>query len=133
MKCKSLKFIHFYYFFIYWEWDPPFLVTPTLIIYIYVISQKVNREKTFFKISCIYLLLKKLVNKKYFLVNEKHFLVNRNTFRSTKNTFQLKKNLIWFSGKCFPEKFGRKTLSEIYEKFRNAIICWLYQIWSSNF
>jgi hypothetical protein len=41
---------------------------------------------------------------------------------STKNTFQSKKNLAWFSGKCFPEKFGRKTLSENYEKFRNIIL-----------
>jgi hypothetical protein len=41
--------------------------------------------------------------------------------------------LAWFSGKCFPEKFGRKTLSESCEKFKNVIICWLYQIWSSNF
>jgi hypothetical protein len=41
---------------------------------------------------------------------------------STKNTFQLKKNLAWFSGKCFPRKFGRKTLSESCEKFRNVIL-----------
>ena len=41
---------------------------------------------------------------------------------STKNTFQSKKNLALFSGKCFPEKFGRKTLSENYEKFRNVIL-----------
>jgi hypothetical protein len=32
---------------------------------------------------------------------------------------------IWlgFSGKCFPGKFGRKTLSGSCEKFRNVIIC----------
>jgi len=41
------------------------------------------------------------------LVNGKHFLVK--------------------------EKFGRKTLSGSCEKFRNVIICWLYQILSSNF
>jgi len=52
---------------------------------------------------------------------------------STENTFQSKENLAWFSGKCFPEKFGRKTLSGSCEKFRNVIIYWLYQIWSSNF
>jgi len=51
----------------------------------------------------------------------------------TENTFQSKKNLAWFSGKCFLEKFGRKTLSGSCEKFRNIIICWLYQIWFSNF
>jgi hypothetical protein len=67
---------------------------------------------------------------KYFPVNEKHFpvkekfgLVSRKMFSllavfvchykswSTENTFQSKKNLAWFSGKCFPGKFGRKTLS----------------------
>ena len=42
---------------------------------------------------------------------------------STKNTFQSKENLAWFSGKCFPEKFGRKTLSGSCEKFINVIIC----------
>jgi len=52
---------------------------------------------------------------------------------STKNTLQSKKNLAWFSEKCFPIKFERKTLSGSYEKFRNVIICRLYQIWSSNF
>jgi hypothetical protein len=39
-----------------------------------------------------------------------------------KNTFQLKKNLIWFPGKCFPGKFGQKTLSGSFEKFRNVIL-----------
>jgi len=52
-------------------------------------------EKSLFKLSCICLPLKRLVN-------GKHFPVNENTFRSTKNTFQSKKNLVWFSGKCFP-------------------------------
>jgi hypothetical protein len=28
---------------------------------------------------------------------------------------------------------GGKHFSESYEKFRNVIICWLYQIWFSNF
>jgi hypothetical protein len=41
---------------------------------------------------------------------------------STENTFQSKKNLTWFSGKCFPEKFGRKTLSRSCEKFKNVIL-----------
>jgi hypothetical protein len=39
-----------------------------------------------------------------------------------KNTFQSKKNLVWFPEKCSPEKFGRKTLSESCEKFRNIIL-----------
>jgi hypothetical protein len=34
------------------------------------------------------------------------------------NTFQSKKNLAWFLEKCFPGKFGRKTLSGSCEKFR---------------
>ena len=39
-----------------------------------------------------------------------------------KNAFQSKENLAWFPGKCFPEKFGRKTLSGSCEKFRNVIL-----------
>jgi hypothetical protein len=39
-----------------------------------------------------------------------------------KNTFQSKENLAWFPEKCFPEKFGRKTLSGSCEKFRNVIL-----------
>jgi len=38
------------------------------------------------------------------------------------NTFQSKENLAWFPGKCFPEKFGQKTLSRSCEKFRNVIL-----------
>ena len=38
------------------------------------------------------------------------------------NTFQSKENLAWFPGKYFSEKFGRKTLSRSYEKFRNVIL-----------
>ena len=41
---------------------------------------------------------------------------------SMKNTFQLKKNLALFTGKCFPQKFGRKTLFKSCEKFRNVIL-----------
>jgi hypothetical protein len=37
------------------------------------------------------------------------------------NTFKSKENLAWFTGKCFPGKFGRKTLSGSCEKFRNVI------------
>jgi len=55
----------------------------------------------FFKFLCVYLLLKKLINKKYFSV---------------------KKYLAWFLKKCFPRKFGRKTLSENYEKIKNVIL-----------
>jgi len=90
-----------------------------------------------------------LVNGKHFLVKEKFGLISRKVFSflavfvfrkgnhfpnfpvfvchwkswSTENTFQSKENLAWFSGKCFPEKFGRKTFSGSCEKFRNVIIC----------
>jgi hypothetical protein len=40
----------------------------------------------------------------------------------TKNIFQSKENLVWFLRKCFSKKFGRKTLSGNYEKFRNIIL-----------
>jgi hypothetical protein len=52
----------------------------------------------------VYLLLKKLINKKYFLI---------------------KKNLVWFGlvfGKVFSFYFGQKTLSGICEKIRNVIL-----------
>ena len=64
------------------------------------------------KHSCVCLLLEKLVNGKHFQVKGKFGLVYR---------------------KMFSFYFGQKTLSRIYEKFRNIIIYWLYQIWSSNF
>jgi len=72
-------------------------------------------RKSFFKLSCIYLPLEKLVN-------GKHFPVNENIFRSTKNTFQSKKNLVWFSGKCFfpfscvcfPESGFRETTFQTF-------------------
>jgi hypothetical protein len=38
------------------------------------------------------------------------------------NTFRSKKNLTWFTGKCFPEKFGWKTLFGNCEKFKNVIL-----------
>jgi hypothetical protein len=60
---------------------------------------KVVSGKLFFKFSCVYLLLEKLVNGKHFPV---------------------KGNLVWFSGKCFPEKCGRKTLSGSCEKFKKS-------------
>jgi len=76
------------------------------------VFRKVISGKTLSKLSCVCLPLEKLVNGKHFPVKGK---------------------MTWFSGKCFPGKFGRKTLSGSFEKFRNVIICWLYQIWSSNF
>jgi len=76
------------------------------------VFRKVVFGKPFSKLLCVCLSLEKLVNGKHFPVKE---------------------NLAWFLGKCFLEKFGWKTLSGNCEKFRNVIICWLYQIWSSNF
>jgi len=126
------------------------------------VSRKVVFGKLFSKLFCVCLLLEKLVNRKHFPVKEKFGLVSRKmffllavfVFRKVVSGkplsklscvclpleklvygkhFPVKKNLAWFSGKCFPGKFGRKTLSGSCEKFRNVIICWLYQMWSSNF
>ena len=65
-------------------------------------------EKLLFKLSCVCLLLEKLVNEKYFPVNEKHFPV--------KEKFGL------VSRKMFSFYFRRKTLSGSCEKFRNVIL-----------
>ena len=64
--------------------------------------------KLYFNFSCVCLPLEKLVNRKYFPVNEKYFLVKR------------KFGLV--SRKVFSFCFGRKTLSESCEKFRNVIL-----------
>jgi hypothetical protein len=64
-------------------------------------------EKLLFKINFC-LLLKKLINKKYFLVNKKYF--------SAKEKFGL------VFKKVFSFYFGRKTFSRSYEKFRNIIL-----------
>ena len=69
---------------------------------------KVVFEKLFSKLSCICLLLEKLVNEKYFPVNEKHFLVKE------------KFGLIF--RKVFSFYLRRKTLSRSCEKFRNIIL-----------
>jgi hypothetical protein len=52
--------------------------------------------------------LEKLVNGNHFSVNEKHFPV--------------KEKFGWVSRKVFSFYFGRKTLSESCEKFRNVIL-----------
>ena len=69
---------------------------------------KVIFKKLIFKFSCIFLLLEKLVNGKYFPVNEKHFPV--------KGKFGL------IFRKVFSFYFKRKTLSESCEKFKNIIL-----------
>ena len=65
------------------------------------LSWKVVFRKLFSKLSCVCLLLEKLVNEKHFLVNGKFNLVFR---------------------KMFSFYFGRKTLSGSCEKFRNVIL-----------
>jgi uncharacterized protein YpbB len=60
------------------------------------------------KLSCVCLLLEKLVSGKHFTVNGKHFLVKE------------KFGLVF--RKVFSFYFGRKTLSGNYEKFRNVIL-----------
>jgi len=62
---------------------------------------KVVSRKPLSKPSCVCLLLWKVVNGKYFLVIEKFGLISR---------------------KVFSFYFGRKTLSESCEKFRNVIL-----------
>jgi len=58
-------------------------------------------RKSLSKLSCVCLLLEKLVNRKHFSVKEKFGLV---------------------SEKCFPEKFGWKIFFGSCEKFRNIIL-----------
>jgi hypothetical protein len=65
------------------------------------LSWKVVFRKLFSKLSCVCLLLEKLVNEKHFLVNGKFSLVFR---------------------KVFSFYFERKTLSGSCEKFRNVIL-----------
>jgi hypothetical protein len=65
------------------------------------ISRKLISEKLFSKLSCVCLLLEKLVNEKHFPVKEKFGLVFR---------------------KVFFFYFGQKTLSRSCEKFRNIIL-----------
>jgi len=72
------------------------------------VSRKLVFEKSLSKLSCVCLLLEKLVNEKYFPVIGKHFLV--------KGKFGL------VSRKVFSFYFGRKTLSGSCEKFKNIIL-----------
>jgi len=67
-----------------------------------VFFQKMVSRKSLSKLSCVCLSLEKLVNEKHFPVKAKFSL---------------------FFKKVFPGKFGRKTLSRNWKKFRNIIIC----------
>jgi len=99
------------------------------------------------------------VNGKHFPVNRNTFRSTKNIFQSKKNLvwfpgkcfpFWLclfaiikvgqRKTLssqrkIWlgFQESVFLENLDGKHFPESCEKFKNIIICWLYQIWSSNF
>ena len=64
--------------------------------------------KLFFKLFCIYLLLKKLINGKYFSINKKYF--------SVKEKFGLvsRKNIFLFSCICFPESSFREITFQTF-------------------
>jgi hypothetical protein len=72
-----------------------------LITKVAFVSRNVVFRKSLFKLSCVYLSLEKLINGKHFSVKEKLGLVFR---------------------KVFSFYFGRKTLSESCEKFKNVIL-----------
>ncbi|KAL9338253.1 hypothetical protein Peur_070022 [Populus x canadensis] len=69
------------------------------------VSRNLLSGKSLSKLSCVCLLLGKLVNGKHFPVNGKHFPVNGNTFRSTENTFQSTETLFEF-GLVFRKVFS---------------------------
>jgi hypothetical protein len=83
------------------EQNPQF--SPVLYVQVRgcLFAQKVNFLKLLFKLSCVCLSLKKLVNGKYFSVKEKFNLI---------------------SMKVFSFYFGRKTLFRSCRKFRNIIL-----------
>jgi len=84
-----------------------FLWKPLCALAVFV-SRKLVFKKLFFKFLCVCLLLEKLINEKHFPVNEKYFPV--------KGKFGL------IFRKVFSFYFGRKTLSENCEKFKNIIL-----------
>ena len=66
--------------------------TKVFLFFTVFVFLKIVSRKSLSKLSYVYLLLKKLL---------------------TENTFQSKKNLVWFSVKCFPEKFRRNTFRKL--------------------
>jgi len=92
----------FFFFFLYTK---PLIISQVKNV---IVFWKLIFEKLFFKSFCVCLLLKKLINRKYFPVNEKYF--------SVKGKFDL------IYRKLFSFYFGRKTLSGSCEKFRNVIL-----------
>jgi hypothetical protein len=117
------------------------------------VSWKVVFGKPLSKLSCVYLPLEKVVNKKHFPVKEKFDLVFRKmfflmvvfvfwkvvfqkiTFQTFMCLFAIRKvgqqktlssqRKIWlgFQESVFLKNLGGKHFSESYEKFRNVIIC----------
>jgi len=87
--------IHYFFFFAL------YFSLQKLLFKVVFVFQKVVSGKPLSKISCVCLLLGKLVNGKHFSVKEKFSLVFR---------------------KVFSIYFGRKTLSGSCEKFRNVIL-----------
>jgi len=84
---------------------------------------KVIFKKLFLKYFYVYLLLEKLVNKKYFLVNEKYFLV--------KNKFILVFRKVFFfilSGKHFLENVKNLEISYYFLIISNLILKLLIDI-----
>jgi hypothetical protein len=65
------------------------------------VFRKLVFGKPLSKLSCVCLLLEKLVKEKHFSVNEKHFPVKG------------KENLTWFSGKYFPFILDGKHFPEV--------------------
>jgi len=73
------------------------------------VFRKIILKKIPFKFSCIYLLLVKLIDKKYFSVNKKYFFI--------------KKNLILFLEKYFSYILNGKYFLKIMKKLKYHIIC----------
>jgi len=73
---------------------------------------KISFEKLFFKFFCVYLSLKKLVNRKHFPIKEKFGLVSRKVFfflfwtENISGSFEKFKNIILFA---YYIKFGPQT------------------------
>jgi hypothetical protein len=74
--------------------------------------------KLFSKLSCVCLLLGKLVNVKHFPVNGKHFSVNRKHFPVNGNTFRIwfgfQESVFPFGCVCFPESDFRETTFQTF-------------------
>ena len=107
IECSELLWFFIYHLFSYlqlsffrWDFGAFSLIIWILNLKLCLFSGRWFPEKSFFKLSCICLLLEKLINGKHFPVKEKFGLVSR---------------------KVFSFYFERKTLSGSYENFKNII------------